>query len=371
MKILSLPVDKGGCGFYRIRQPLTMVKNHTEHDTYILGEKDDGIEAAIALHYADVVVVRPGVPLVPTKDRFNTLVGELGSELKKDFSIHAKWVMDIDDNAELISPYSDHYKEHGIEEYFDTNSNVWLWKDGENGFDLQKNRRKIADHIQSLRDADLVTVTTDKLAEYASQYNKNVVVLPNAVDFSRWWKLDLKPNKQLRVGWSGGHSHYEDWTTIREPLNNLMREYQFKLVSAGHSFPGLIDEDNQHLFESHDWVPFKGHPYRMMCMALDIAIIPLADLPFNHYKSPIKYVEMSAMGIPSVVANVTPYKEILSESRASAYNTPQQFYNSLKQLLTAPRLRKELGAAARKYVEDNFDAKKSADKWVEAYERIV
>lgn len=55
----------------------------------------------------------------------------------------------------------------------------------------------------------------------------------------------LQPNKTLRIGWSGGVSHYEDWHTIREPLNQLLREFKCTLVSVGTHFDGIIDEDNK------------------------------------------------------------------------------------------------------------------------------
>lgn len=361
IRILALPCDSGGCGWYRVRQPLAMIQNHTEHDAYIIDpHKDDMSEVVMAARHAHIVVARPG--------------SEQGMAKMKEmpeFS-HLKWVMDIDDNVEIISPYSTHYEEYGVEDYYDENLDQWLWRDGERGFDKKKNLARMQRHIQGIKDVDLVTVTTKKLADYARQYNKNVAILPNSVDLDKWWKLPLKKNKKPRVGWSGGISHYEDWYSIKEPLNELMRELQFTLVMAGQHFDGIIDDDNKHLVELHDWVPFKGHSYRMMCMNLDAAIIPLADLPFNHYKSPIKLLEMSAMGVPSVVANVTPYKEEIDRSDAFwGYSSPTQFIKTLKGLLSPQGSHGRGGDKARKYVEKHYDAKKNAQMWVDAYKSLL
>jgi glycosyltransferase involved in cell wall biosynthesis len=282
-----------------------------------------------------------------------------------------KWTYDIDDNTEDLSPYNYHYEDFGTEEYTDKNG-VEIWKDGVGGFDLNRNRNKMGWHLWSLRNASLVTVTTNKLAEYARQYNKSVAVLPNLINFDRWWPLDLKPNKRLRVGWSGGVSHYEDWYSIKEPLNELMREFDFDLIMTGADFKGVIDKDNQHRLKIEDWMPFKGHSYRMMCLSLDVAVIPLADLPFNYHKSSIKFYEMSAMGVPSVVSNILPYSEDIKPGEtAMSYKTPKQFYDALKNLLTNESMRKRIGQSAYEWVKETKDAKKNVNLWIEAYKSII
>lgn len=360
LRIISLPVDDGGCGFYRIRKPFEMIKRFTDHDAYIIDTKDNMQSVTKALLVADLVVSRPG-----SEEGMN--------QLRENYPIlkSKPWVLDIDDNTEIISPYNEHYFEYGTREFYDNNAKKWLWKDGVDRWNITENKKKLDWLIWGLKNCSMVTTTTDKLAEYAGQYNKHVAILPNCIDFGRWWKLDLKPNKTLRVGWSGGISHYEDWYSIREPLNQLMREYKFTLVVAGNSFQGLIDEDNKERVESHDWVPFKGHSYRMMTLGLDIALIPLADTPFNKYKSSIKLYEMSAMGVPSVVSNILPYKEDIDDGLpCRRYSNPKQFYHELKSLLE-DNYRDNLGLEAQKWVQTHRDAKKCVGQWVNVYKRVV
>ena len=360
LRIMSLPVDDGGCGHYRIRQPFEMIKRFTNDDTHIIDKDEDMEQVALAIPHAHVMVMRPGAEkfMFQMRDR--------------DMFKHLKWVLDIDDNTEIISPYNAHYDEYGVEEYFDKNLNKWLWKDGERGFDIQKNRERIANHVRGLREADLVTVTTPKLAEYASQYNKNVAILPNSINPERWWPLPLRKNRKLRVGWSGGISHYEDWHSIKQPLNELMREMQFTLVIVGNDFKGIIDEDNRHLVESHDWVPFKGHSYRMMCMNLDFAIIPLADLPFNHFKSAIKWYEFSAMKIPCVVSAVTPYREEIHNTfDCWTYTNKDNFKKAVYGASESLQARKERASIAQNYVLRERNAQKNAKLWTQAYRSML
>ena len=61
LKIIGLPVGEDGCSWYRVRQPLNMVKAFTSSDTHIIDkDKDDMVQVAKALQLADVVVTRPG-----------------------------------------------------------------------------------------------------------------------------------------------------------------------------------------------------------------------------------------------------------------------------------------------------------------------
>lgn len=360
IRIMSAPTDQGGCGWYRVRQPFEMIRRLTPHDTYIIDKDDDMVEVLKAIKNTHVMVMRPGA---------EPFMGEVAQH--KDFK-HLKWVLDIDDNVELISPYNKHYDEYGVNEFYDRNMKKWLWKDGVANFDIKANQLRVDRHLTGLRGADMVTVSTESLAEYARNYNDNVVVLPNMINEERWWKPNFKKHKGVRVGWAGGISHYEDWFSIKEPLNQLMREHQFTLVMVGTNFEGIIDKDNRHLLELHDWVPFKGHSYRMMMMDLDFAIIPLADLPFNRYKSSIKWYEFSAMAVPCVVANLTPYSEDFEDGvTARGYTTAGDFKKAVYDLLQSVHQRSYIGENAQKWVKKHRIAQKNAQLWVDAYANLL
>ena len=101
MKILSLPVDRGGCGYLRVRQPFQMINRHTDSEAHVMDKDDDPVALVEALSLSDIVVVRQGGEV--GRPSLEALVlKHTGKPMK------AKWVLDIDDNVELISPYSAH-----------------------------------------------------------------------------------------------------------------------------------------------------------------------------------------------------------------------------------------------------------------------
>lgn len=368
LKILSAPVDRGGCGWLRVRQPFEMIKKYTDSDAHVIDDKDDPVEICEALIQADILLIRQGAEV--GVDRLKQLGNDYAKEVGAKQGFHAKIVIDIDDNIEVISPYSQHYKEYGLAEFYDKNSKQHIWRHGQDGFDVINNRRRIMDLMLGMRKADLITVTTEKLADYAKRFNHSVKVMPNAINTDVWWQPSFTPNETLRVGWSGGISHYEDWYTLKEPLNKLMRKYQFKLILAGSGFTGLIDKDLQHLVEVWPWVPFEAHSYRMMLMNLDVAIIPLADIPFNNYKSAIKLYEFASMGVPSVVANVDPYKSS-GINAALYYNDEAEFVECLENLLQKDESRKRLGVGAKEEVLDSWTGKQHAETMLRNFRSIL
>lgn len=360
LKILAFPVGQDGCSGYRVRKPLEGIKLYTDHDVHIIDKhKDDMNTTAKLFPLADVVWMRPGAEL--GRQQILDIFKKEGVDVK------AKWVMDIDDNLELVSPYSEFYRHNGMDEF--THNGVKIWEDGKNGFNLEENRERVASQMQGLRDADMVVTTTNTLGEYAKKFNDNVYVNDNTIDFTAWWPVAHKKNKRLKVLWAGSPSHYQDFYTIKEPLQKLMKEYDFEILMVGSNYPGIFGDYSDRVTPL-PWVTFQAHSYRMMSLSADIAIIPLVSDEFNKYKSAIKFYEVSAMGIPAVVSNTLPYSEVANNDNALTYKTPEGFYTQMKKLLESGTLRNKIGKKAYKWVKENKNLKLESIKLAERLEKL-
>lgn len=108
----------------------------------------------------------------------------------------------------------------------------------------------------------------------------------------------------------------------------------------------------------------------------DIGIAPLEDTVFNSSKSNIKYLEYSAMGIPTVASKVTPYADtivngetgFLIKTKGSVY---LDWVKALSRLVESNELRESIGKKANSFVRENFNMEKNADLWKDAYLKVL
>lgn len=300
-------------------------------------------------------------------------------EYIKEKNAKGRVIVDFDDNVFKVSPLSNHYADYGTENFqitFPDGTTHDAWKDGVN-IDLKKNRERLDDVKRIVSGADMITVTTPIIAEVFREYNENVRVLPNCVDLNEWQKLPLEKNeKHIKLYWGGGMSHWEDLLMIRGPLKQIFNKYpNAKIVMLGwmpdgfaETFPGRV--------EFKEWSNFYAYSYKVASIGIDIALIPLVDNEFNRCKSPIKWIEMSALQIPSVVSYCSPYKEVesLSDKDLAVFidgNSPDAWVEGISMLIDNPDLRQKIGEEAKMVVEKHFDINTQYPQWVNAYSEAL
>lgn len=362
LKILAAPIGRDACSYYRVKQPLDEIKNQKLADVIIIDNKMSSDNLAQLVAQADIVLLRPGSELLMRVIREHNINHKL------------KFVFDHDDNTFLISPYSEHYLHLGEEEYYDKNIKKWLWKDGVAGFDIKRNKEKNRSVAQALSEVDMITTTTQYLADTYQEYNSIVGILPNAINFEHFYRLNLPKNdKEFRVSWHGGISHYEDLFTIKDPMTKLMGEdSRIKWINMGVMFKGIIKDIPENQVEFYDWLSPDAFSYKLAVLNLDMAVIPLEDNEFNRCKSSIKWYEYAALGIPSLVSNVMPYNiDIEDGVTGMLYKDEKEFIKKFKLLREDKNLRKDIANNAYEWVRKNRDIKDIAKKYVEMYEVIV
>lgn len=115
--------------------------------------------------------------------------------------------------------------------------------------------KKILDNI---RLAEHVTTTTPIFAEEIAKYNKNVSILPNAIDpTEKQFTPNLEPSDKIRIGWLGGSSHLKDLEILHGVVaklkgDGLLDKVQF--VLCGFDLRGT-HTDITHLVD-----PATGQP---------------------------------------------------------------------------------------------------------------
>ena len=109
---------------------------------------------------------------------------------------------------------------------------------------------KMDEHIKNnLKIARHITTTTSIFAKEIGRLNKNVYVLPNAIDPTEPQYISKpEPSNRLRIGWLGGSSHLKDLEILQGVVNrlstdNLLDKVQF--VLCGFDLRGQHTEIDQ------------------------------------------------------------------------------------------------------------------------------
>jgi len=332
-----------GCSWYRIMQITKAISNEVEIkevDIDTWSEKD----IMEAIKDSDVFYLRPSTKNV------TQFIREI-----KEYYPKKKIIFDTDDDLFNISPFSDAYSFGGTKEvYLPDGKPLWV---EDKHFDPYRNRRALIDYEYCLTKANVVTTTTSKLADTIKPFNKNVVVVPNAVNLDIFPRLDIKKDDKIRLLWSGGSSHYGDMFSIRDDLERLMKEYpNLHLYILGNPFEGITKDMDQSRVHKDGWITADGHGYRLATINADIAICPLEDNEFNTNKSSIKYYETAALGIPTVAKNMLPYSADIKHNDNGLLYT-NDFYKQVKYLIDNPQERKRIADNAFKWVKKNRDLK--------------
>lgn len=227
---------------------------------------------------------------------------------------------------------------------------------------------------RSIEIADLVTTTNPYLANQLKKHNQNVTIIPNHMDLERWM-LPHKPNDsgRIRIGWAGSITHLKDLEMIENVLKRIAKEFRsVDIIIVGDpryrlKFKEVLNS------EVMLGVPFDAWPQRLNGLRLDIGLAPLRDTDFARCKSPIKAWEYGINHVPGVFSP-TVYGNICREFDGKLgliANTPDEWYQCIKNLIKNKTLRLELGRSIFSYVRQHCDLKKHIYLWEDAYNSVL
>ncbi len=352
--------DRSASTWYRITQPGRVLAKNDPELFAVIEAHDPAEKRDRLIESADVFVM--GRRFGPEAVKFVDLAKSDGRKV----------IYDFDDDLFSVAPFNDAYRYFGVEEVTLTTpegEEIELWRDGQAGFDIARNREQLQRLTYLCEAADGVVVTTAALAKVYEKYNDKVAVVPNCVDLSAWRPATIE-REEIRIGWSGGSSHWPDLMEIKPVLKELWSDPDFarrcKLVVCGMGFPSVFGVVPSDRLEFHPWVDIEAHPYHQALLGLDIALIPLKEDRFNRGKSPIKWIEAAALKVPAVCSAVVPYVGVVDLSRDGYLaETEADWLTRIKRLVADGDLRRAMGEAARRKVEQVYDQRLYLSAWEE------
>jgi Glycosyl transferases group 1/Methyltransferase domain len=225
-------------------------------------------------------------------------------------------------------------------------------------------------HIQEtfkhcLRMSDMVTVSTEPLAEVMRRYNPTVRVLPNFIHGDMLY-LDHPKADRVTIGWAGGMSHLLDWTEVSDPIRDVLAAHDdVDMHFVGIDYSPLLKRTCRYTPWKVDvWDYFKTIDF-------DIGLAPLADTPFNVCKSHIKALEYMALGIPVVASDVPAYRDLVVDGVTGfLVRTEDEWFCRLTELINDEAMRTEMGAKGRE-VAAGWTIQQGWKLWRDAYEEVA
>jgi glycosyltransferase involved in cell wall biosynthesis len=287
----------------------------------------------------------------------------------------------------------------------------------------------------NLKVAKYVTTTTTLFADEIRKLNKNVFVLPNAINPNEpQFKEPTLESDRLRFGWLGGSSHLHDIQILNDGFSKLTK-YQDKVqyVLCGFDTRGTITEINSQTGEhvkrnikpeetvwsqyekifTQDYKivsdDYKKHlqlynqnvfpdemaesylrvwtkpvtSYAKNYSKFDVSLAPIKNHMFNRMKSQLKVIEAGFYKKALIASNIGPYsldlKHCLKNGELVDGNAllvdevrnHSDWAKYMEKLIKNPNMAKDMGERLYETVKDKYDLNIVTKDRAEFYKSIL
>ena len=400
IRVLCLPSDKTGVGKFRSIDPHIMLQNLYPDDFHVDIDYEPKVNDLNYWKQYDIV-------------HFHRTIGHEYENsvdlIKRLNSLGLVTIMDLDD-------YWLPTKEHPVHAMVVQS----------------KLHEKI---MNNLKVAGHVTTTTSIFATEILKFNKNVYVLPNAINPNEpQFKAKTEPSNKLRFGWLGGSSHLHDLKLMDGTMNKLSQlKDKFSLYLCGFDVRGSVTEINQQTGEQKqrdikpeetvwsryeeiftdnyklvdpkhkdflmefredefisDTLPFYNrvwtkpiNTYASNYRLFDVSLAPIKNHIFNRVKSQLKVIEAGFYKKAIIASNVGPYtidlKHALNNGEFTDGNAllvnevknHSDWAKYMKKLIDNPNWSYDLGQRLYETVKDTYDLNKVTKDRSELYKSLL
>lgn len=218
--------------------------------------------------------------------------------------------------------------------------------------------------LAQFKESDGIITSTPHLADVYSEFNPVTHVVPNAIDFKLWDKAERGRKPGIRIGWAGGANHDQDLKIIERVIPRMIAKHKDLKFVFIHGCPSSIRRlPGVEYYKA--WTEIDDYPKMLARQDFDIGIAPLEDNSFNRGKSNLRWLEYSALGIPTVASNVGNFKETIRHMEDGFLAEENEFEYYLDALIKDKTLRRRVGNSARLRVWRDFNIDTVAQRYVE------
>ena len=399
IKVLVLPSDKTGVGKFRSIDPHVCLQNNHSDEFHVDIEYEPKVDDIN--YWKQYQIVHFHRSIGQDYDKSVQIIQKLNS-------MGIVTIMDLDD-------YWLPTKEHPIQQLIIQN----------------KIHEKI---VANLKVAGNVTTTTTIFANEISKFNKNVFVLPNAINPNEpQFQAKTESSDRLRFGWLGGSSHLHDLKLLDGTFNKLRPiKDKFSVYLCGFDTRGTVTEINKDTgeqkqrpikpeetvwaryeeiftdkyslinptqkealmkFKEEDYVNKEFPTYNRIWTKpvtsyaanykwFDVSLAPIKNHVFNRMKSQLKVIEAGFYKKAIIASNIGPYTIDLKHSLQNGNFVDGNallvdevrngdWSKYMKKLIDNPNWAYDLGQRLYETVKDTYNLNKVTSDRAELYKSLV
>lgn len=226
--------------------------------------------------------------------------------------------------------------------------------------------------MDQIEAADAMVVSTPYLKSLYSRYHDNIYVIENALDLPSWPRLNTShTGPGVTIGWVGGASHTEDLELVKDTIFQILEKYPHVRFTCMHGIPPFF-KDKWHINCVEEFKPMNLYPAWVRKQNFDIGIAPLVDNNFNRGKSNLRWLEMSAMGIPTVCSPLPHFTGSVKHGLTGMIaESPAQWMEYLSALIESENLRRTIGHNAHEEIRVNWNPTRQGTKYLALLREVI
>lgn len=345
-KVIVLPGDLGGCGYYRCIWPAEALAS-LGHDVTWLHPDQHQIEFKAKRDLSGAILgTMPDCDVLVVQRPLHWYWKHLIPQMR---ARGIRVVGEIDDDFWNVHPHNDG------------------WRHVHPSASPGHNSAHLRD---ALNECHRVTVSTPALARHFLHHPGLTVVrnyLPSAMVVPE--RVHTGTGSEVTVGWAGDTgTHIGDLASTQGAVGQAQRQTGFRFLLIGrHANKVKRDLDLKRPPEVHPWVPLAEYPEALS--RLDIGLAPLVESDFNRSKSWLKPLEYMARGVPFVAAHSMEYIELVVGHQAPyslTKNGRDDWAYYLRALVLSADLRTEWAARGIE-IARSLTIERRTEEWLTAW----
>ena len=212
-----------------------------------------------------------------------------------------------------------------------------------------------------MKQADVVTVSTETLASFFRPVRSDIIVVPNRIPrvFLEGMTVQERPLEgRPKVGWAGGDSHGGDLALLVAVMEILGDEVEWVFMGSA---PDGAENLPHTLIPPAPFAQFLG---RFNEAGLDLALAPLEHNNYNRCKSNLRILEYGACSYPVLATDIDPYTD--APVFFPKNNSPEAWAASIRELVADRAALRRAGADLKNWVWKHFTAEDNQSELLRA-----